>query len=158
MCRFKTGALARFAAYSGSLIGGGAKALCEGAAESWEKAGVGFQILDDVKNLTTGNPGKDRGDDIVEGKKSLPVILYYQSHQEKIGHFSSLIEAAAGKGIKEGSREVEEAIGILEDSGSIARAEEMALSMLGESASELRDLFPESASRELQCRIIESFR
>ena len=49
------------------------KHALEGAAE---KLGLGFQIVDDAKNITAGVPGKKRGDDIVEGKKSLPILLY----------------------------------------------------------------------------------
>jgi geranylgeranyl pyrophosphate synthase len=119
---------------------------------------VGFQILDDVKNLSTGNPGKDRGDDIVEGKKSLPVILFHQSHRNQYREFAPLMEAAGKKGIQEGSDEVNQAIRILENAGAIKRAEDIALSMLRESAAELREIFPESSARELQCGIIESFR
>ncbi|PIE05082.1 MAG: hypothetical protein CSA76_00860, partial [Spirochaetales bacterium] len=56
--------------------------LVKQLGDVWEDIGTGFQILDDVQNLTTGIPGKDRGDDIVEGKKSLPVILHVQKHPE----------------------------------------------------------------------------
>jgi octaprenyl-diphosphate synthase len=93
MCRLKTGCLARFAALLGAFCSGMAaerqaaehrdtkhQAAKHRAAERYgdaaEKLGVGFQILDDVKNLDSGIPGKERGDDIVEGKKSLPVLLY----------------------------------------------------------------------------------
>lgn len=157
MCRFKTGALSRFAAYSGSLIGGADLSVCEKAAESWEKAGVGFQILDDVKNLTTGNPGKHRGDDIVEGKKSLPVILFHQSRPEEFPKLAQLMHLAGEKGIDQGSQEVEEAIRILENAGSLDQAKAKAKSMLRESASELREIFADTPSRELQCGLIESF-
>lgn len=157
MCRFKTGALARFAAYSGSLLGGGDKELCLKAAESWEKAGVGFQILDDVKNLTTGNPGKHRGDDIVEGKKSLPVILFHKKCGDRFGEFAALMEMAGKKGINDGVSEVENAISMLEDAGSIDEAGKKAELMLEESLSEIRALFPDKTDSALQCGIIESF-
>ena len=76
MCRFKTGALSRLAAELGASLAGASQADGEGVGAVWEDIGVGFQILDDVKNLTVGNPGKLRGDDVVEGKKSLPVLLH----------------------------------------------------------------------------------
>jgi octaprenyl-diphosphate synthase len=85
MCRLKTGCLARFAALLGAFCSGRYSECC-GAAErcgdAAEKLGVGFQILDDVKNLGSGIPGKERGDDIVEGKKSLPVLLYLHGWDE----------------------------------------------------------------------------
>jgi octaprenyl-diphosphate synthase len=79
MCRLKTGCLARFAALLGAFCSGRYSECCDAAercGDAAEKLGVGFQILDDVKNLDSGIPGKERGDDIVEGKKSLPVLLY----------------------------------------------------------------------------------
>ncbi|MDC7235940.1 MAG: polyprenyl synthetase family protein [Spirochaetales bacterium] len=157
MCRFKTGALARFAAYAGCLAGGADTELCLKAAESWEKAGVGFQILDDVKNLTTGNPGKHRGDDIVEGKKSLPVILFHRRNPDDFRGFASLMHSAGDKGIETGVEDVEKAIAMLEDAGTIKEAGEKALVMLKESLSEIREIFPDKDSAELQCGIIESF-
>jgi octaprenyl-diphosphate synthase len=157
MCRFKTGALARFAAFAGATLGGAEKAVCLKAGDCWEKAGVAFQIIDDVKNLTTGNPGKQRGDDIVEGKKSLPVILFHQDYRDDYPVLASLMTESRRKGIRDGKPEIEKAIQLLEDSGSIARAHEKAISMLHESASEIREIFPESSFRALQCDIIESF-
>ena len=89
MCRLKTGVLSRFAVELG--IFAAKNALCKKnyihtAADfeakkyalevSAEKLGLGFQIVDDAKNLIHGVPGKKRGDDIVEGKKSLPILLY----------------------------------------------------------------------------------
>lgn len=157
MCRFKTGALARFAAYSGTLLGGGDREFCLKAAESWEKAGVGFQILDDVKNLTTGNPGKHRGDDIVEGKKSLPVILFHQKAGGEFKEFAKLMNKAGEKGISNGVRDIEAAISMLEEAGTIEAAGKKAQLMLQESLSEIRALYPDKRDSALQCGIIESF-
>lgn len=157
MCRFKTGALARFAAFAGCLLGGAEDEFCFKAAESWEKAGVGFQILDDVKNLTTGNPGKHRGDDIVEGKKSLPVILFHQQAGEKYKDLAALMDQAGSKGIDKGVGEVESAIAMLEEAGTIRSAGETARAMLMESLSEIRALFSDKAVSDLQCGLIEAF-
>ncbi len=157
MCRFKTGALARFAACAGVLLGGGSRKMRLQAAEIWEKAGVGFQILDDVKNLTTGNPGKQRGDDIVEGKKSLPVILYYHARKEHSRELATLIARAGEKGIVEGQEEVEKAIALLEEEGSIREAGDMGLQMLHSAVDELKVLFPSSEPGRLLSNIIESF-
>jgi octaprenyl-diphosphate synthase len=84
MCGLKTGCMARLAAVLGVLAAlsesRSARSAVQQAAEQLgraaEQLGVGFQILDDVKNLEAGLPGKKRGDDVVEGKKSLPVLLY----------------------------------------------------------------------------------
>jgi len=157
MCRFKTGALARFAAQVGVLVAGGSRPNADTAGDIWERIGVGFQILDDVKNLTTGNPGKQRGDDVVEGKKSLPVIMYYNSHKEEFPVLARLFDKAGDLGMPAGVSCVEEAISILEKSGSIKAAGEHALSMMNEALDDLKNLFPQSEALDLQQEIVESF-
>ena len=61
----KTGALIRFAAWSGALIGGGSQSQIKIISEFAETLGLAFQIADDILD-TTGNsstlgktPGKD---------------------------------------------------------------------------------------------------
>jgi octaprenyl-diphosphate synthase len=98
MVRCKTGTLAALAVQTGILAGGGTRTQAARAGEIAAEIGIGFQILDDVQNLTTGNPGKQRGDDIVEGKKSLPVLLHLTAHP----HDKSLIENLFSKAGKEG--------------------------------------------------------
>jgi octaprenyl-diphosphate synthase len=77
MCRLKTGCLSRLAARLGLLCAGkdADPALLAAACD----LGLGFQILDDVKNLRGGIAGKTRADDLVEGKKSLPILMYIDS-------------------------------------------------------------------------------
>ena len=130
MCRLKTGSLARLAAELGAYTANAPQETARILGEAADTMGVGFQILDDVKNLTTGNPGKKRGDDIVEGKKSLPVLLYlnkFPQNKEKIFYCFHVAK-------NEGSRslETEELINILNESGVIAEAEEKGKSLLKE--------------------------
>jgi octaprenyl-diphosphate synthase len=125
MCALKTGCLARFAAELGILAA--KTAGCDTGqtgplGEAAEKLGIGFQILDDVKDLTTGIPGKQRGDDIVEGKKSLPVLLYLQQHPEKMEMVCRCFMVARSDGVY--VPETEELIRTLADSGVIKEAEE----------------------------------
>ena len=96
-----------------------------------EKLGVGFQILDDVKNLKAGVPGKKRGDDIVEGKKSLPVLLYLHRHPEKREFAARCFEAARAAGT--GAPEVEEFISTLEIAGVLETAREKGLEYIRKS-------------------------
>lgn len=127
MCCLKTGCLARMAAVlgvqcaEGCLDSGLPADLAETLGEGAEKLGVGFQILDDVKNLSTGVPGKKRGDDIVEGKKSLPVLLYLHRYPEQIEFTASCFKAARQKGIT--APEIEEFISALETAGILEEAE-----------------------------------
>ncbi|EPF28030.1 polyprenyl synthetase family protein [Treponema medium] len=121
MIRLKTGALAALAAYTGMRAAGKKHEESKVFAALFAGAGVGFQILDDVKNISTGNAGKKRGDDIVEGKKSLPVILHIEKHPEDAAALTAHFEQAQREGID--SPAVEKAIALLSSSGSIADAE-----------------------------------
>jgi len=162
MCGLKTGCLARFAALLGAEIAGSAACPAGGVSaadvitldkeftaslgEAAQKLGVGFQILDDVKNLTTGIPGKKRGDDVVEGKKSLPVLLFLQKNDAP--DTSGLVPAP---GLVPGQRpqfvrrcfdaaksggpavpEVEELIGALEEAGALAEAEKRGKALISQ--------------------------
>lgn len=139
MCALKTGVLARAAAELGALAAGAAAAEADALGRVFEGAGVAFQILDDVRNLRTGNPGKKRGDDIVEGKKSLPVILACASDASLASRLGSLFETARAGGPE--SPAVDEAIGLISATGAIDRAERVAGDMLGRATAELGSLF-----------------
>jgi octaprenyl-diphosphate synthase len=140
MCRLKTGCLARFAALLGAAAaftanppaasGESPHSLTEDYGKAAEKLGVGFQILDDVKNLTKGIPGKKRGDDVVEGKKSLPVLLYLHAHREKIPFAGACFEAARKGGVT--VPEVEELISALAEAGALEEAEKRGLGLIQE--------------------------
>jgi len=136
MCAMKTGCLARFAAELGVMAAKTAGCEITKAAplseaaplgEAAEKLGIGFQILDDVKNLTTGVPGKKRGDDIAEGKKSLPVLLFLK-HSERKEMVRRCFTEVKAKGV--GAPETEELIQALSASGVINEAEEQGFALI----------------------------
>jgi octaprenyl-diphosphate synthase len=121
MCRLKTGCLARLAAVLGAAAAGPElEAEGERLGRGAEDLGLGFQILDDVKNLDTGNPGKQRGDDVVEGKKSLPVLLYLHRKPERRDFVLRCFSAARTGG--PGVPEVEELAGALKTEGLLEEA------------------------------------
>lgn len=120
MVRNKTGTLARLAVKLGVLGGGGTKEEADSLGKIAQDIGVGFQIIDDVTNLTTGNPGKKRGDDIVEGKKSLPVLLHLKNNPKDKDILISLFKEAKKDGIE--SPAVEKAISLLTESGAVQEA------------------------------------
>jgi len=74
MCAFKTGTLARMSAKLGALLGFASKKQIRVLGNFAEKIGIAFQIQDDILNVTNSNWGKEFGDDITEGKRSLMVI------------------------------------------------------------------------------------
>jgi len=79
--------------------------------------GIAFQMLDDIKNISSGNKGKDKGDDIVEGKLSFPIVLYLDRYKEKKEKIINFFKIAKEEGIS--SNAVNECCNLLEASGVI---------------------------------------
>lgn len=137
---------------------GAAGELIEGLGAAWEELGTGFQILDDVQNLSSGIPGKDRGDDIVEGKKSLPVILHAGEHPGDRRRLSELF-ARAAEGAPEGDwSAVNETIALLEESGAIRRARDEGRALLDAGRSRIIALLPDTPPRNLLVNLVDGFR
>jgi octaprenyl-diphosphate synthase len=158
MCRLKTGVLARLSAVLGALVADAGRDSAARLGRTAEDLGVGFQIMDDVKNLTTGNPGKKRGDDIVEGKKSLPIILYLRKHPKRIEFVTRCFSTARAGGTAVG--EVEELIGELEAAGAIDAAKEQGKALVDGAVQAIRgSAFPNGAvceeARELLAGLAE---
>jgi octaprenyl-diphosphate synthase len=145
MCALKTGVLARASAELGALAAGAPEAAASALGGVFESVGVAFQILDDAKNLRSGLPGKDRGDDIVEGKKSLPVILACAAEPRLLGELGRCFAAARARGVA--APEVEEAIGILERSGAISASLSRARRMLDAAHGDLARIMPDAPRR-----------
>lgn len=144
MVQLKTGTLSCMAARLAFLAAEQDPGLIEKAGLAAAGIGMGFQVLDDVQNLTSGNPGKKRGDDIIEGKKSLPVLLHVQERPQDKALLASLFERAAKEGMQ--SPAVEEAISLLESSGSIKKAFEFGNQAASQKALELTSLLEDNGS------------
>ncbi|MDR2702317.1 MAG: polyprenyl synthetase family protein [Spirochaetaceae bacterium] len=159
MCGLKTGCLARFAALLGAEIAGAVQntipdeSLTASLGEAAQKLGVGFQILDDVKNLSTGIPGKTRGDDVVEGKKSLPVLLFLHGSGtgpdagvkriQRAEFVSRCFMAAKAGGAT--VPEVEALAGALEEAGILAEAERQGKALINQAGAFFSELPAENA-------------
>ncbi len=144
MVKCKTGTLASLAAKLGCIAGGLSAQEATQFGGIAADIGIGFQIIDDVINLTSGNPGKKRGDDIVEGKKSLPVLIHAAERPEDRQKIADFMKAAAAGGID--SPAVESCIALLQESGCIEEA-----------ASRGRTLIKESCARFNSAQIEELF-
>jgi octaprenyl-diphosphate synthase len=121
MCSLKTGSLSNFAVELGIHAAGSVPKVEQQLSDAAIKLGIGFQILDDVKNLTTGIKGKMRGDDIVEGKKGLPVLLYLHRYPEKRQQVFDCFDAARENNAT--VAEIESLIQNLVDTGVIEEAQ-----------------------------------
>ena len=144
MCALKTGVLARAAAELGAIAAGAPAEGVDALGLAFEGAGVAFQVMDDVRNLRTGNPGKKRGDDVVEGKKSLPVILACEARPALAGRLRVLFAEARAGG--PGAEAVEEAIQLIESTGALEAAEAEARALLDKAESEVARVCPPSAA------------
>lgn len=142
MCRLKTGSLAAMAAECGLFLGGGTESQRQAAAVIAENIGVFFQIVDDIINLRTGNKGKNRGDDIVERKKSLPVLYYCRKNDP--APLLQLMKIASERGYDNARTEIDEAVSLILSDGADKEAEKTALALRGETVALLRKSFPAS--------------
>ncbi len=80
----KTGLLISSACHIGSLYGGGDKAQQDQLVKYGEQLGYAFQMADDLLDYLgdTKKTGKAVGNDLVEGKMTLPLILAYEKAGE----------------------------------------------------------------------------
>jgi geranylgeranyl pyrophosphate synthase/predicted secreted hydrolase len=91
--RLKTAVPAGTLARMGCTVGGGTDAQVEAVGRFMEAVGVAFQIMDDVLNLRgiysskadkkAGTMLKTLGEDIVDGKVTMPVCMYMGLMKEK---------------------------------------------------------------------------
>ncbi|HEY8024723.1 MAG TPA: octaprenyl diphosphate synthase [Burkholderiaceae bacterium] len=78
--RSKTAKLFEAAAALGALVGGAGEAEIEACAEYGRSLGTAFQLVDDVLDYSgvASDIGKNVGDDLREGKPTLPLIYLMQ--------------------------------------------------------------------------------
>lgn len=144
MVKCKTGTLASLAAKIGCAAGGMTVEEATKYGEIAANIGIGFQIIDDVINLTTGNVGKKRGDDIVEGKKSLPVLIHTAANNDDKEKIAKYMKTASVEGID--SPAVENCISLLETSNCINTAAEQGKKLILDNctlfkSNHIKDLF-----------------
>ena len=74
--RYKTARLFEAAAQLGAILAGAPPEIEAGAAEYGRRLGTAFQLIDDVLDYSgvTADIGKNVGDDLREGKPTLPLI------------------------------------------------------------------------------------
>lgn len=139
MVRSKTGTLSSMAAKIGAIIANASEETISKVGIIAANIGAGFQILDDVINLTTGNPGKKRGDDLVEMKRSLPVIIFAKDNPEKITELLFYMQSSAKNGIEDPS--VEKAILLMSETNAIQEAKKQGLKYIQTGLDEFSTLF-----------------
>ena len=114
--RGKTAALFSAATQAGAVIAGASAAEEEALREYGDALGIAFQIVDDLLDIEgTEAIGKNRGDDLREGKLTLPVIraLAAASDEERAFWARVIGRGQVGEGDVERARELMERHGAL---------------------------------------------
>ncbi len=103
--RYKTAKLFEAAAQVGAVLAGADAATEEAAAEYGRRIGTAFQLVDDLLDYTASaaEMGKNAGDDLREGKPTLPLIHLLE-------HGTTEQKAMARKAITEGGTDQFDAI------------------------------------------------
>lgn len=138
MVEKKTAILYASSAKMGAILGGGTPEEAQALWDFGRLTGVGFQIFDDVLDLITPEDvlGKIRGSDLMEGKRTL-IIIHARNHNVNLDIIGR------GNATKE---DINEALRILEDSGSIEYAYKAAKRYVKEGKAKL-DILPDSEAK-----------
>jgi geranylgeranyl pyrophosphate synthase len=155
MCRLKTGGLSRLAARAAVIAVGGEERTATRLGRIAEEFGACFQIIDDVKNLGSGVPGKQRGDDIIEGKKSLPIILYLNRHPEEKPGIRRLFEVAGGTDEASAWDAVNELIDRIAPSGCLEEAQQQAQELLVKTRESFEAFAPSCVARNQLIELVD---
>jgi len=120
--RRKTAKLFESAAWLGGVISNQPATVCEALAKYGMHLGTAFQLIDDILdyNADSHEIGKDIGDDLSEGKPTLPLIYVIR---EGNSSQREIIKNA----IKKGDRSrIQEVLSILKSTGAIAYTQKRA--------------------------------
>lgn len=120
--RFKTAKLFEAAAEAGAVLAGAAPAQREAAASYGRHIGTAFQLVDDVLDYSgdVGALGKNVGDDLREGKPTLPLIrvLEVGTHSQR-----ELVRQA----IEQGEADFDAVAQAIHDTGALEHAQRCAV-------------------------------
>ncbi len=147
MCAYKTGTLARMSAKIASILSNADDDLTDKLGRYAESVGVGFQIQDDVLDLTSGEFAEKkggRGQDITEGKRSLPVIhtLSVADADDRRRLAEILSQHTSNQKLRD------EAIAIMQKNSSIEYAKKKAKTMVKKCWNHVELSLPESEGKE----------
>jgi octaprenyl-diphosphate synthase len=123
--RGKTAALFAAATQVGAVIAGASPEEEEALRDYGDALGIAFQIVDDLLDIEgTDAIGKDRGDDLREGKLTLPVIhaVAAASEEERAFWIRLLARGEVGEGDVDRARELMERHGALVSARTKAEA------------------------------------
>ena len=138
----KTAKLFEAAAWLGGVVGAQSQSICRGLADYGVHLGTAFQLVDDVMDYISDSEhmGKDAGDDLAEGKPTLPLI-----HAMRNG--SETQRDTVRSAIEQGDREkIQEVLKIVQQTGALDYTMEQAKRQAG-MAEQALDCLPPSPQR-----------
>ena len=118
----KTAKLFESAARLGMVAAGRPPAECAALADFGLRFGAAFQLVDDILDYRadSADTGKNAGDDLAEGKLTLPLIIALQRGGEKQ-------RRVLRRAVEDGAREaLAEVLGIVESTGALAYTTQLA--------------------------------
>jgi octaprenyl-diphosphate synthase len=140
--RFKTAKLFEAAAEAGAVLAGANAAQREAAAAYGRHIGTAFQLVDDVLDYSgdVNALGKNVGDDLREGKPTLPLIRVLE-----VG--TDLQKQLVRQAIEHGEADFDAVAQAIHDTGALEHAQQCAVAEADMACAAL-DTFPESVARE----------
>ena len=140
--RFKTAKLFEAAAEAGAVLAGATPAQRDAAAAYGRHIGTAFQLVDDVLDYSgdVGALGKNVGDDLREGKPTLPLIRVMEvgTHSQK-----ELVKQA----IEKGEADFDAVAQAIHDTGALEHAQSSAVAE-ADMARQALEAFPESVAKD----------
>ena len=139
----------------GAIVGGGTETQIEGLRNYGLDTGLAFQIQDDLLNLVGEAESTKKGfrDDITEGKRTL-VVVHALNHLE--GAQRERLVTLLSSHTKE-AEELDEAVQIMTDSGSIDYARNYAENLTSIAKNRLIDMIDPSPSRDMLTSMADWF-
>jgi octaprenyl-diphosphate synthase len=134
--RYKTAKLFEAAAQLGVIIGGGSAEVEQRIAEYGMHLGTAFQLIDDVLDYSGAEveTGKHLGDDLAEGKPTLPLIYVMQNGTDEQA-------ACVRRAIENGGREDFAAVlAAIRSTGALEHAKRLATAEADRAAAALQAL------------------
>ena len=146
MCAYKTGVLARFAARLGAILADASKKQTDALGKFGSALGVAFQIQDDILNISPKSKkwGKEIGEDITEGKRTLLVIKALQSLSKNDAKELLAILNSHTKN----KRRIRKAITLIKKSGAIEYARNKAKRIVNKAWHDLEKMLPENRGKK----------
>ncbi|MCL2680444.1 MAG: polyprenyl synthetase family protein [Coriobacteriia bacterium] len=137
----------------GAIIGGASVASIETLREFGLAAGLAFQIQDDLINLTGSDRSKDFRIDITEGKRTLMAVhALNNAAPQAQARLLELLQARTTD-----SADLEEAVQIMYDSGSIDYASSYALDIITTAKDDLNTVLEQNKATKLLLSMADFF-